>query len=507
MPILPGPKAGAVPGAELATRHSPPLAMESKRFSDPGSPEGSSTTIFVWALWGALFFSAVGFVWTYGCNIPFCDEWIYVPNLVGEKPINFEYFWGQHNEHRIPVPKLITLVLIKLTDFDLRAGMYLNAIGLGILALVLLCTIKKIRGHFQFSDTIFPIALVHFGHCENIIWSFQIQFVLSTVLAGILLSMIVLSGFPLTLRKTLLSGFSLILLPLCGANGLFFVPLLAPWFIIWGFRNWDASCFIAKKNSFLLILMGLVSIVLVGLYLWDYHRPPGHNLNPKAILALTTAWECLSIGAGPGIISFWPFAGYLVLALFFFSTLALIILFRNRPQERFRTTGLFLFALSVGLLVGVIGWGRAGYWEHAGFAPRYAALSVLGFFCSFFIWEFLGYPTLSSLFKMSLFTFVCTLFSLNGNVGIESAKNGNQSLKAFEEDLSTNLSAIQLAKKHSFLFSYDANLLASGIETMRRANLGIFRTMVPPSQAQMVDPEHVPNSLSKIHFENTDTSK
>src|SRR5262249_34272259 len=92
---------------------------------------------------------------------------------VGDKPIDLAYLWEQHNEHRIPVPKLIAWALLKVTHFDYRAGMFLNVLCLGLLAMAILLAIKQLRGHFQLSDIFFPIALLHFGHWENLVWSFK----------------------------------------------------------------------------------------------------------------------------------------------------------------------------------------------------------------------------------------------------------------------------------------------------------------------------------------------
>src|SRR6516162_8487433 len=68
---------------------------------DRGAP------IFVWTVWGAMVLVTLTFVRTYGTNVPQSDEWCIVPYLTGAKTIDGAWLWDQHNEHRIPLPKLI----------------------------------------------------------------------------------------------------------------------------------------------------------------------------------------------------------------------------------------------------------------------------------------------------------------------------------------------------------------------------------------------------------------
>jgi len=461
-----------------------PSSASAASFESP-SNDDRTATILVWCSWGILFFAALLFVHMYGCNIPFCDEWMHIPQLVGDKPFDLAYLWEQHNEHRIPLPKLIAWALLKATRFDYRAGMFLNALCLGFLAMAMLLAIKKLRGYLQLSDMFFPIALLHLGHSDNLLWSFQISLVSSAVLSGVLLIIIVQSRESITFPKALLSGIALLLLPLCGANGLLLVPLLAAWFIVWGIRNWKLADAGSKRNSSILIFSGLCSLVLVGLYLYGYHRPPSHNLNPKPLLAFNTALECLTMSAGPAVISLWPVSGFVVIGLILITTAPLLFIFWQSPQERFRSAGLILYALSFVVLIGVIGWGRAGYWRHAGFAARYAVLTVPALCCSYFIWEILGSKTYRFVFQTALFILVCSLLGLNASSGISSAKFAKESFKTLRHDVHAGFTPQQLAQKYSYLFTYDLNLLASGMETMSRAKLGIFKSMDRPPKTKM----------------------
>src|SRR5262249_9476383 len=141
---------------------------------------------------------ALVFVNRYGCNVPFWDEWQIVPFLAGNHYPTLGYLWEQYNEHRIFLPKLLLWGLSKLTHCDSRAGMFFNAIALGSLAFVTIRVVRTLRGKLHYTDAFFPLALLHLGHWENLLWNFQVQFVLSTLLAGLFLLTIARSQNPLT---------------------------------------------------------------------------------------------------------------------------------------------------------------------------------------------------------------------------------------------------------------------------------------------------------------------
>jgi hypothetical protein len=98
----------------------------------------------VWGVWAVLVLAALSFVRRYGSDVPFFDEWDIVPFLTGEK-VTAAWLWAQHNEHRIPIPKLVLLALYGLSGDDFRAGMVFNVLALGALAFVLIRAAAKLR--------------------------------------------------------------------------------------------------------------------------------------------------------------------------------------------------------------------------------------------------------------------------------------------------------------------------------------------------------------------------
>jgi hypothetical protein len=114
-----------------------------------------------------------------------------VPVMTEHEPISARWLWSQHNEHRIPLPKLLLLGLYQISQNDFRAAMYVNALALSGLTAALIIGAKQLRGSTSYNDAYFPLALLHWGHSGNLLSGFQIQLVVSVVLAVTLLLIMV----------------------------------------------------------------------------------------------------------------------------------------------------------------------------------------------------------------------------------------------------------------------------------------------------------------------------
>src|SRR5260370_65859 len=83
------------------------------------------------------------------------------------------FIWEQHNEHRVPIPKLVLLGLYELTGGDFRCGMYFNVIMLGALGILMIRGAGRIRGRLSYADAFIPLLLLNWGHYEQILWSIE----------------------------------------------------------------------------------------------------------------------------------------------------------------------------------------------------------------------------------------------------------------------------------------------------------------------------------------------
>src|SRR5262245_31266601 len=160
---------------------------ETPQPSSPPPALAVGAAVFVWGLWVLTLLAALAFVGKYGSNIPYSDDWMLVPALTGEQAVTSAWLWEQYADHRVPVPKLTLLALYHLAGRDLRAVMVFNVLALGTLAFAMIRTAQRLRGWTSYADAFFPLALLHVGQAHNLILSFQVQFILSTVLAGTVL--------------------------------------------------------------------------------------------------------------------------------------------------------------------------------------------------------------------------------------------------------------------------------------------------------------------------------
>lgn len=71
----------------------------------------------------------VGFIYRYGVNVPFQDEWaiVILYRSVVHGHLTLTALWTQHNENRMLFPNLLMLGLDELSRFDTKVEMYVSA--------------------------------------------------------------------------------------------------------------------------------------------------------------------------------------------------------------------------------------------------------------------------------------------------------------------------------------------------------------------------------------------
>src|SRR5262249_25474451 len=117
---------------------------------------------------------------------------------------------------------------------------------------------------------------------------------------SIALLLIVQSGPCPRLRSAALFGFCLILLPLCGANGLALVPPLALWlgyFAIVQRRSGDPD---TRRASLPILGLAVGALVLSALYLVRWERVPYFGFG-FGLWSIATAAKVVAMAFGPGL--------------------------------------------------------------------------------------------------------------------------------------------------------------------------------------------------------------
>lgn len=325
------------------------------------------TRLALFAVWGVLTAAALLFVFSFGTNVPYADEWEFVPSLTGHERIG-PWLWQQHNEHRLPLPRLAYMALFRLTH-DFRSGMILQVAALSALALGLVRLAERLRGRPHWADAFFPVSLLHVGHWENFVMGYQICFVLFCVLVAGIGIVALRATRDAAFRSGWIAGVLNLLLCLDGGFGLIAALPVSLWLayltaIVWRSR--------AKWKVAVLLVLTAFPLLFLGVYQIDYQRP-AHHPQPSAepgtaIILVTLETLTVSLGIGVGTVWVWGFAAVGALGVLTFGTL-------HSDPNRASSLGLAAVAVGVIALAFAIGVGRAGFGNDMGLWSRYSLLT------------------------------------------------------------------------------------------------------------------------------------
>ncbi len=270
---------------------------------------------FVWATWALLTALTLAFVARFGPDLPRWDDFDVVDVVAGEHRATVEWLWSLHNEHRVPLPRLVLLGLYRLSGNDFRAGMFFNVAALAALAAGSVAVAARLRGGSRTHDAVFPLVMLGAAHHVNLLWSWQVQFVLSTVAAGAIILLIVShEGWP-SPRGAAMAGLGLAALPLCGANGLALVPALACWLLVAAVARGSSGTPRGRRDSLVALISVAPALFLVGLYLLGLRRDARL---PGAVgigAAMRTSLQFLALMFGPAARDVWPASGVVAMGL------------------------------------------------------------------------------------------------------------------------------------------------------------------------------------------------
>jgi hypothetical protein len=327
-------------------------------------------TCAVWGAWAVLFAALLGFVAHFSRNVPFSDDWDVLPWVGGERPVDASWLWAPYHEHRIALPKLLWVVLARLTRCDVRAGMVLNCLILGGLSAAAIVTARRLRGRTALADAFFPLALLHWGQHQNLLWDFGVQFVCSTLFAvGLLLALVSVRDIP-TPRQGIVAGLCLLGLPLCGANGLLLVPLPAAWL---GATSLARRPMAGRAPG--LVLAG-AALLLAALSLIGETGVGSHPASPGMTETVQTACQFLVMSVGPGGEIGLPISA-LVLVLLLAGCAGAVAASLRRREDFWRASGMLCYLAAFLGLALAVGWGRAGSGGvTAAYGTRFVTLAV-----------------------------------------------------------------------------------------------------------------------------------
>ena len=345
--------------------------------------------VLVWLAWAGML---TLLLWSYipvSSRVPMAEDWYTVPLLTGQ-PVGLPaWLWEQNNEHRMPVARLLLLGVLHIAGADYRAGGLLNLALLAGGAAGLILFVRHLRGGITDpADAFFPLTLLHFGHSVDVLFPFQITFLLSLGLiltAGCTLFLPTSAGSP---RAAAVAGGALLLLPLSGFIGLLFVPGLAAYLFYAGWCCWAARPGWPHSRAVGAWLMtaSAGAILLGGVYFIGYEHPWWNPPNPGPVASLKVVLQVLSLGFGAAPYFWW--APAVVGAMLFLGASCWEALRRIRSAGPCRglAIGAALFLANAIAFTAAAGWGRAGYAPEIGIPLRYVSLALPAFVAGYLTW-------------------------------------------------------------------------------------------------------------------------
>jgi hypothetical protein len=450
----------------------------------PATIKGSArATAFVWSVWAILAVTLPVFPFLFSSPVPYIDDWTLVPILTGDEPADLAWLWGRHNEHRIPLPKLILVGLAQLAGCDVRAGMYFNCLLLSGLAAAMILAARRLRGRTAVTDAFFPLALMHWGHSEVLYYGIAVNVSLSTALVGLILIGLVHHSGRTAMTTGLVVGVPLVLLPFAGAIGLAVVPPLALWLAYTGVARWRAAGPHARREGTILIATAALACAACGLYFIG-GPVTVYPTSRTAATTLLTALQVVSLAAGPAGEAAWLVKVIVLAGLCGVAAWGLVAVAAARPADRPRALGLLAFLTSLAALALAIGWGRpVGSFDVQLASTRYVTMAV-----PLLCWAyFTSCVCRSRLVPALLFLAMLLLLPVNtyeGWCGWCGGRKHRELLAAVEKDIQAGLSPAELSAKWTHRLYTPLDPIEGRLEMMQRKGVGPYRTVrTPPAEA------------------------
>jgi hypothetical protein len=435
----------------------------------PARGADSAERIFSNAVWLAMSVALLAYVYFFGRNIPFWDDWELVPVLSGATPFSVDWLFQQDLEHRYVLGKSLLYLTWHASGGDFRSAMWVSDLLLIAVAYAYMRVARKIRGSASFSDAFFPLLLLNWGLYESLIFFVQLWFVLPVVIFSVVVFSIVTDAWRSYLGAAVLCV-CMLLLPLNGAMGILLTPALLAWlaYAAWLQRR--------LAIAWPLAIAGVISAIFAGLYFWHYQSPPPI---PKALHTLLgpirAALEVLCVSLGPPGSELWPGLAFVIAAACGATGLWLLIVALSRREERLRAGGLLACLAATGLLALGIGYGRNAIGLGSGFSSRYSLLIAPALCLVFLVATLYGARTRARLVEMTLFVAACVIFVANTRSGLDYARYRDAAADLLLTDIAAGVPASALGQRYASLIYPDAHLMEQRLEMMRVAQVGPYK--------------------------------
>ncbi len=217
----------------------------------------------------------------YGFEAPYMDQWELVPLI--EKAFNgdiaFRDLWAQHNVHRIPIPKLIMLVLARLSHWDTRwerAASMTFAFSAAALLMLLFIRAQRRSRAAPWAWLVMSTLFFSAAQWENLLWGWHLLIYLN--LLGALLVCAGVSSTNAPRMCVAVAAVGAVLSVFSYGNGLVLLPVGVAILVL---QQWQR-----KRMELASLLAWGIASSLIGLaYVWDFHKP---SYDPSYASVVTT---------------------------------------------------------------------------------------------------------------------------------------------------------------------------------------------------------------------------
>ncbi|OGW38625.1 MAG: hypothetical protein A2Y97_05790 [Nitrospirae bacterium RBG_13_39_12] len=424
----------------------------------------------------------------YGNYYPWSDEWHLIPLITGTASLNLEELFRPHGEHVIPLLKAAYFIVSKFSLGDFRIHILVNAIILSLACYTILRSIVSIRGTARLSDMFLIFSLLHLSHGVYF-WGFHFQFISSTTILLLIFAIFTQQGFkntPWTLYKAIAMGVLILLLPLCGVNGLVPAFLISVYLVVISLRV------IRQKNyapGLIMLLLSGASLCIGALILFKFSlrgSPSPFTSHTPYEFFVTSA----NVFTSPLGAKFGARIDAKILLLFFIASGLMAIM----PTRFLRILGLrnffvsdmgelrihyLVFTISILLLVASIGYGRGSRGWEQGLEMHYSLLAVPLFICQYFAFELYRHRVVKIFLQGLMAVAFGIVFFTSLPVALDMGKCTEKRLLAVDRDLLGGMTLHQMSIVHtSDLFYVDQSdtreAVEKGLSLLKEANIGRF---------------------------------
>jgi len=346
-----------------------------------------------------IIYGFISFIATRSVNIPYWDQWNLADIISGKTNYNFfELFLYQHNEHRIGVGLLIIKFLASISHWNQILEIRFISFLFVILAVIMIGIRYIINKKLEIFDIFIPLVVLNIFQAENLLWGFQITFILPLFF---LISWLFIVNIVRQLKwKYLALTFLALLSSYSSLHGLI-LPLLTIGLIVYDYFTKE------RERRLIYFVAIVVNFLIVVSYFIGYAKDLQAGLVTKVSLQ-TVEYFVLAVSNGFFYLAGDIISAILMIIVLIFLCVGIYRLVKCR-SDRNSIVGIVLLAYGL-LFITLITIGRSSLSLVGAFSSRYITFSMLLPLGLFFIFSGLkrGY-----IYKIALFVFVaynCFIF-------------------------------------------------------------------------------------------------